>query len=374
MSPQEKVSKALGLYIHVPFCAKPCDYCAFYKKLPTKQNIAQYIDCLLKELDSIEDERAFDTIYFGGGTPGILAPREIERLADAIAKKLHKTPIEWTVELAPSTVNAKNLNAWKAAGVSRISMGVQSFQPETLKSLGRHQTVQQIFSAYHLLREHSWTNVGIDLIFSAPGQTLSSLEKDLQTTIDLQPEHISTYCLSYESGTNLTRSNGDLSDDNKDSDFYEFICQFLEENGYQQYEISNFSLHGKFPSIHNINTWKMQEWIGLGPSASSQYHDQRYTNVNNLEQWVHGIYNDCPVRYDIVNLSPDMLALDEILFGLRMNQGINLHENPLHRSLLPLIETFVDDDLALYDNGSLTLTPKGRLLCDAIESEIFNFF
>lgn len=374
MSPQEKVSKALGLYIHVPFCAKPCDYCAFYKKLPTKQNIAQYINCLLKELDSIEDERAFDTIYFGGGTPGILAPREIERLADAIAKKLYKIPIEWTVELAPSTVNAKNLNAWKAAGVSRISMGVQSFQPETLKSLGRHQTVQQIFSAYHLLREHSWTNVGIDLIFSAPGQTLFSLEKDLQTAIDLQPEHISTYCLSYESGTNLTRSNGDLSDDNKDSDFYEFICQFLEENGYQQYEISNFSLHGKFPSIHNINTWKMQEWIGLGPSASSQYHDQRYTNVNNLEQWVHGMYNDCPVRYDIVNLSPDMLALDEILFGLRMNQGINLCENPLHRSLLPLIGTFVDDDLALYDNGSLTLTLKGRLLCDAIESEIFNFF
>ncbi|MDR1590949.1 MAG: radical SAM family heme chaperone HemW [Puniceicoccales bacterium] len=371
MNRQEKVYIPLGLYVHVPFCAAKCDYCAFYKEPPSRQNLECYLHALLLEIQFIHDERAFDTIYFGGGTPGILSPKVIDQIATTLHSKIHKMPLEWTLEIAPSTVNMEKLQHWKAAGVNRISMGIQSFNGVMLRTLGRKQTLQQIFHAYELVRSTGFTNVGIDLIFSAPGQTNNQLLDDLSTAIALSPEHISTYCLSYEDGTVLKNRLGDGAEENRDHDFYEIVCEFLETHGYQQYEISNFCKNG-YASVHNRNTWLMHEWIGIGPSASSQYGELRYTNVASLDRWATGIENGIPERTDVVKLNKQMLAIDEIIFGLRMNDGVDLEKNPHHERLAEFFHDLYNEALLIREDSRVRLTQRGRLLCDAIAKEIFN--
>jgi oxygen-independent coproporphyrinogen-3 oxidase len=371
MNRQDKVYIPLGLYVHVPFCAAKCDYCAFYKEPPSRQNLERYLHALLREIQSIQDERAFHTIYFGGGTPGILPPQAIDQIAATLHVKMHKMPLEWTVEIAPNTVSTEKLRHWKAAGANRISMGVQSFDEATLRALGRKQTSKQILYAYDCIRSAGFTNVGIDLIFSAPGQTEKQLLDDLSLAVALCPEHISTYCLSYEDDTVLKNKLGDGAEENRDHDFYEIVCKFLETHGYGQYEISNFCKAG-YASLHNRNTWLMHEWIGVGPSASSQYRGLRYTNIASLDRWAMGIENGIPERTDVVKLNKKILAIDEIIFGLRMNAGVDLGKNPYHKRLAAFFQDLCDGALLIREDSRIRLTQRGRLLCDAIAKEIFN--
>ncbi|MDR2812525.1 MAG: radical SAM family heme chaperone HemW [Puniceicoccales bacterium] len=371
MNRQEKVYTPLGLYVHVPFCATKCDYCAFYKERPSRQNLERYICALLREIQSIGDERTFDTVYFGGGTPGILLPRAIDQIAEILHTRMHKIPLEWTVEIAPNTVSVEKLQHWKAIGVNRISMGIQSFNETTLRTLGRQQTPRQIFHAYELVRSLDFTNVGIDLIFSAPGQTSEQLLNDLSLAIALDPEHISTYCLTYEDDTILKNKLGDGAEENRDRDFYETVCEFLEIHGYGQYEISNFCKKG-YASLHNRNTWLMGEWIGVGPSASSQYRGLRYTNIASLDRWAREIENNAPERTDVIKLDKKILAIDEIIFGLRMNEGIDLGKNIFCQKISPFVDDLEAQGLLRRGEQRICLTGKGRLLCDAIAQEIFN--
>lgn len=371
MNAQEKFYNPLGLYVHVPFCAIPCDYCAFYKVRPTRELMDRYVSALLKEIDAIEDNRAFDTIYFGGGTPGILPPPMIDTITDAIHKKLKKDPIEWTIELAPNTVSAEKLRHWKQAGVNRISMGVQSFQEKTLKALGRRQIPVQIFRAYDEIRNAGFTNIGLDLIFSAPGQTIQQLQADLEQAMQLQPEHISTYCLTYEGKTPLTEQYGDGANEEQDSDFYEYICDNLSKQGYQQYEISNFAKPG-YESQHNLHTWQMAEWIGVGPAASSQYRGKRYTNIASLARWVEGIEKKQPQQTDTIFLNEKILAVDRLIFGLRMNTGVDLANHPYRETIVNYVKLPQVRDFFILQEDNLKLTDRGRLLCDALSRELFN--
>jgi oxygen-independent coproporphyrinogen-3 oxidase len=371
MDAQEQLYTPLGLYVHVPFCATPCDYCAFYRERPTPSALERYVHWLNLEIRCIGDERSFHSIYFGGGTPGILGPTPIASIAANIHGKLRRSPLEWTVELSPNTVNEGKLEAWKLAGVNRISMGVQSFSEYTLRTLGRRQNPRQIFRAYELIRKAGFQNVGLDLIFSAPGQTISQFIGDLSTAISLNPEHISTYCLGYEEDTPLKNREGDGSEENRDSDFYEVACAFLESHGYQQYEISNFCRTG-YASIHNINTWLMGDWIGIGPSASSQYGNERRSHIPSLERWGNGIESKNPEYVDRVAVDSKMLAIDKIIFGLRMNAGVDLKNNPHRENLSPFFQDLEDEGLLMREGSQIRLTAKGRLLCDAIAGEILN--
>ncbi|MDR0418305.1 MAG: radical SAM family heme chaperone HemW [Puniceicoccales bacterium] len=371
MNRQEKVYPSLGLYVHVPFCVAKCDYCAFYKETPSHQNLERYLCALLLEMKTIHDKRTFDTIYFGGGTPGILSPKAIDQIIEVLHTKMHKFPVEWTVEIAPHTISVEKLQHWKAAGVNRISMGIQSFSEATLRTLGRKQTPHQIFHAYELIRSAGFSNVAIDLIFSVPGQTSEQLLSDLSAAITLNPEHISTYCLSYENDTVLKNKFGEGSDESRDCDFYEIVCTFLETNGYKQYEISNFCKAG-YVSLHNRNTWLMHEWIGIGPSASSQYRGLRYTNIAALEYWANGIESNSPKRTDIIELDPKILAIDEIIFGLRMNEGIDMAKNPYDSQLSSFFRDLCDKTLLMREGSKVRLTHQGRLLCDAISKEVLN--
>jgi oxygen-independent coproporphyrinogen-3 oxidase len=371
MNLQEEVSKPLGLYVHVPFCALPCDYCAFYKERPNRHLIERYLHALGLELERIHDDRCFDTIYFGGGTPGILTSAHVDQIAEYIHNKLRKTPKEWTVELSPHTVSEERLASWRAMGVNRISLGVQSFNAHTLSILGRKQDPQQIFRAYALIRKLGFNNVGFDLIFSAPGQTLSQVIEDLSTAIGLNPEHISTYCLTYEQSTPLIKRHGNKAEEDRDCDFYAAVWDFLKRHQYVQYEISNFC-HQGYISLHNYNTWHMEDWIGIGPSASSQYRHQRYTNIASLVHWAEGMETQNLQYKDKITFNDSMLAADKIIFGLRMNEGVNLEGNLHKEKLGPFFQDLEKEGLLIHKGARIRLTVKGQLLCDAIAVNILS--
>jgi oxygen-independent coproporphyrinogen-3 oxidase len=329
------------------------------------------VEYLQRELQNIEDSRAFTTIYFGGGTPGVLTPEHIVTIGQAIEKKCHQLPVEWTFEMAPSTVKIDRLAALKEIGITRISLGIQSFNDHTLGLFGRRQSNQ--LGAYYRLRDQGFSNINMDLIFSPIHQTLRSWVDDLNQAICLAPEHLSTYCMTQENDPSIP------TDEDKEAEFYIETCDILRANGFQQYEISNFCRPGQ-ESLHNINTWKMGEWLGLGPSASSQYRFRRYTNIPSLQQWMAGLDSGIATLADDTKLCSRDLFIDSLLFGLRMNQGVDLlsltakfgdHSNA---SLEDLFRRLVDENYAQVNETTLALTDSGRLRCDAIELEILQCF
>lgn len=378
MQEKPKENLKFGLYVHVPFCANICDYCAFYHELPNKNSINEYLNTIAKEISDFQTSITANTIYWGGGTPGILSHEQILTLGGYLKNFIRPSLEEWTVELAPITVTKNKLLALKALGVNRISIGVQSFDEKILKILGRKQTNNIVFEAYDMIRDCGFENVGIDLMFSVPGQTICQWQNDLQAAIDLNPEHISTYNLTFEGDSKLVRKmlNGEIvaTDEEKSREFFIFTWDFLGKAGYKQYEISNFSRNG-FESKHNVNTWKMQEWIGFGPSASSQFKNRRFTNVSSTNMWRAGIESGVKNLVDVCDINDEILAVDSIIFGLRTCRGVNFKELKERFKIFDFsifsqfIEQLVCERLANFDGDNLYLTTDGLLVADAIASE-----
>jgi oxygen-independent coproporphyrinogen-3 oxidase len=259
-------------------------------------------------------------------------------------------------------------------------MGVQSLQDETLNALGRMHSSKQVLKAYDCLRAHGCQNVNLDLMFAIPGQTFESWKQDLEAVIALEPEHISTYCLTFEEDTALwVRLNKGQTHRRTLEDealFYEKTWDILKSAGFDQYEISNFGKPGH-ACQHNIDTWSMAEWIGYGPSAASQYRGQRLTNPHSIDHWLQGIDGGAPVFEETITLSPQLLAEDSLIFGLRMNQGVCLNtwrarfpEYAYNEKFIDLLSDFERKGLLTKDEGHLRLTKAGRLVADAV-GEVF---
>lgn len=384
MDRQEKLDENLnlGLYLHVPFCASTCDFCAFYQQKPKRQQLVNYLEGIRKEFQlNFPSKKNLQTVFWGGGTPGLLPANDIEYLGKLILNNTLQKPQEWTVEMAPSTVKPDKLKVMKDLGVTRISMGVQSFNPTLLKELGRLHSPSQVYKAYEMIRSAGFDNVNLDLIFAIPNQTLSDWEADLTEAFRLQSEHLSTYCLTFEEDTALflKLSKGQIKIDvEKEIEFYKRTWELMEKNGYQQYEIANFAQKG-YECIHNMNTWKMHEWLGLGPSAASQYKRKRFSNVPSLEKWLEGIEKNTPNIQEEVLLDDATLAVDSLIFGLRMNQGVMINSlqerfpGPHWQHLEKILEELIKENL-LYQkiNNNIALTPKGRILADRIGLEILS--
>ena len=237
----------LGLYVHVPFCATTCDYCAFYQTQPTAETVRGFLAGVAREADLVVWNRPADTVFWGGGTPGMLAPRALTELGEVVLRQGGGRPGEWSVEMAPASVTPQRLAALKDLGVTRISMGVQSFQPALLEALGRQHTRQQALRAYAWVRAAGFASVNFDLIFAIPGQTIEAWRADLDAAMEFQPDHISTYCLTFEEDTALfvKLSQGRVRlDVEKEAAFYTEAWERLEAAGYAQYEISNFARAG----------------------------------------------------------------------------------------------------------------------------------
>lgn len=290
-------------------------------------------------------------------------------------------PAEWTVEMAPATVKRDKIRALKDLGVTRLSMGVQSFQPDLLENLGRVHSLEQVHRSVELLKEENFHNFNLDLIFAIPGQSLSMWERDLSKAIESGPAHISTYCLTFEEDTalwvRLQKGQVKRHDIEDEARFHELAWEKLKVAGYDQYEVSNFARPGQ-ACQHNLNTWRMQEWIGYGPSASSQFGSRRWTEPHSLEEWLTGIQSGEPRYADEVELDSSMLAQDFLIFGLRMNDGVDLAEwrGRFGKAPLagwdPFMNRMIEESLATIDGSRLKLTSKGRLLADRIGEEILN--
>ncbi len=379
MNLQEKAAQGLclGVYLHVPFCLDTCDFCAFYQEKPTGGIISDYLDCLETESECYRDSVTADTFFWGGGTPSILNPREMQAAAKALTSVFGQ-PQEWTVEVAPMLVSEEKIRLLLDLGVNRFSMGVQSFDEALLKSLGRQHSAKHILRAYETMRHCGCDNINLDLIFSIPGQSVERLEKDLEQAVALNPEHLSTYCLTFEedSALYIKLCKGKvIRNQDQEIAHYEEVWHYLESHGFAHYEISNFCRQGK-ACQHNINTWSMGEWIGIGPAASSQYRQKRYTNIPDLKSWIKGIRENRPVRIDEQALDATVLFQDSLIFGLRMPQGVSLEWlqrrfpaaawNDLDR----LCQSLRENQLMEPDKHFLRLSPKGLMLADAVGVEI----
>ncbi|MFH2000075.1 MAG: radical SAM protein, partial [Planctomycetota bacterium] len=197
----QKQTVPLGLYCHVPFCPAPCDFCAFYRMRPSRADIVEYLAGIDLEVSSLELDRPVNTLYFGGGTPGMLSTRDLERLCDATHTLIKAPPLEWSVEMAPSTIHRTKMQMLKERGVTRVSMGVQSFDDPLLKKMGRPHVQRHVIDAYQAIRDAGFTNVNLDMIIGVPGQTEEMLLSDLGSAVALAPEHLSLYCLTCEQDT-----------------------------------------------------------------------------------------------------------------------------------------------------------------------------
>ena len=364
----------------MPFCGSTCDFCAFYQEKPRRGDLNRYLDAMDLEFSRLPMGREVGTIFWGGGTPGLLSAKDLERMGRSLLERLPNAPQEWTVEMAPSTVKADKLSVLRDLGVTRISMGVQSFDVKLLESLGRLHKPKQIYKAWDLIQDAAFSNTNLDLIFAIPNQSIQGWESDLREAAKLRPNHISTYCLTFEEDTALyvKLSEGKVSiDADRELYFYERGWELLSELGFEQYEVSNFSSNRSGQCQHNLNTWRMHEWIGCGPSAASQYGGFRYQRAANLDQWIEDLSTKDGKSSRIVQTKLDdrILFFDAVIFGLRMNKGIEWRQLqrrfPGAGSLLQLqklLQKFVNEGLVFQEGTLFRLSPKGRLLADGIGS------
>lgn len=367
----------LGLYGHVPFCSSTCDFCAFYQVQPKRDDIRHFMAGMKREIDLVPPGRRADNIFWGGGTPGLLPAEDLESLAAEFTRAAGGPVTEWTIELAPSSVRKDKLDALKRAGVTRVSMGVQSFDDLTLDALGRRHSPKQIYAAWDLVREAGFASANLDLIFAIPGQDEARWRRDLAEAARLAPDHISTYCLTYEedAALYLKLAKGEVNiDPAREAALYRATWSTLADLGYAQYEVSNFARPGH-ACRHNLNTWRMNEWLGYGPAAASQFGGRRFQNPADLALWLDGLTSGAPVRTEVVELTPRQLFADALLFGLRLNEGVDLRRCSERFGLPvpPRLDTYLaglaDEHLLLRDGDTIRLTDDGRLLADAIGAE-----
>jgi oxygen-independent coproporphyrinogen III oxidase len=368
-------------YLHIPFCASSCDFCAFYQEQPDRAEIEGFLASIEGEMSQFTPHAPIRTAFWGGGTPGLLPAADLLRLGKSMAKSLGK-PQEWSVELAPSSVRADKLAALREAGVTRVSMGVQSFDPATLEALGRRHSHRQVMDAWELVRAAGFASVNLDLIFAVPGQDEARWEADLREAMRLGSDHLSTYCLTFEEDTAMfvKLSKGKVRiDRDLETRLYRRTWELLAEGGYAQYEISNFAKPGH-ACRHNLATWEMRDWVGFGPSAASQHAGRRWSNVADLRKWREGVASGIPAVENVVELSPALLLSDALIFGLRMNRGVEPSAlaarlgAELPTGVKALAERLAEEGLAEWDGARLTLTEEGRLVADAVGLEVMGCF
>lgn len=360
------VSDARHLYIHIPFCLQICPYCSFYKDIAGPGKADPLVDAVIREAELFGGGMAPQTIFIGGGTPTALSLTQLERLFSGLRQHLDLSrAAEFTIEMNPATVTARKAGLLRECGVNRVSMGVQSWDPALLKTLGRVHDAEQVLQSFSILRDAGYDNLNLDLIYGIPGQTAAQWEDSILRTIALAPEHISAYCLTYEEDTEFFRrkARGDYREDAaSDAGFFEQAVAMLSGGGYDQYEISNYARSGR-ECRHNISYWEGADYLGLGPSAWSTIGEQRWQNFPDTAAYVRAIQAGVRPVATGETLTPAIRESERIAFGLRMNAGIDPARLAGRSELLDHLRTE-----GLLENHSLRirLTPRGRLLADEI--------
>jgi len=378
----ETPGKPAGLYIHIPFCLRKCPYCDFFS-ITDLTFLDEFIKALLGEMvPAGNSDFVFDTIYLGGGTPSLLEPAQTAKIISAAYKRFNiSTAAEITMEVNPGTATLARLKEYKEAGVNRINIGIQSFQDNNLNFLGRIHSAADAVSAIQTARDAGFDNVGLDLIYGLPEQGVESWTADLKKTVKFRPEHLSCYILTYEQGTPLDQARKynrfvPLAETTVGT-LFEITACFLAENGYKQYEISNFALDAKIAgtdrrSRHNQKYWSNIPYIGLGPSAHSYIEPARWWNTSNLEEYIKSIFENRSPILEKELLTREQQIMESIFLGLRMSEGIDI-EKFEQRFGLSFYDQFGKAVSYLEEKGYLAvgqarcaLTPKGLLLHDSV--------
>ncbi len=356
------------IYVHIPFCARICPYCAFYKDLLDRSQTSRFCEAILRELDQ---QRAMftlspETIYFGGGTPTALTTSQLEFLLGGFHERLDlSTVTEWTIEANPGSVSARKASLLHKLGVTRVSLGVQSWDNDLLKILGREHNSHQAEQSFRILRAAGFSNINVDLMFGLPGQTIEQWKFTLDKTIALQPDHVSAYCLTYEEDTEffMRHARGELRQDtDADATFFETAMSILEDAGYEQYEISNYACPGS-SSVHNRAYWLGKDYLGLGPSAFSTVGMQRWQNACDYRSYTDRVLSGQSPREFSENLTSKMKRSERIALSLRTREGVAA--SALKRFPEETSE-FISLGLLRKSNGNFMLTRKGKSLADSV--------
>lgn len=369
-----------GIYIHIPFCKQKCTYCDFHFSTTYAEYKDEMIASILAEIVARKDYlegKSIQTIYFGGGTPSLLNSIELASIIEII--KLHfqvKSNVEITLEANPDDVTIENLTIWKDNGVNRLSIGLQSFKKTDLKWMNRAHSADESLNSIILAQKNGFSNITVDLMYGLPGLTNEEWKSHIQTIIELKVPHISAYNLTVEKGTVLNnwveKKKIVPANEDQQSEQFSILIETIEQNGYYQYEISNFCQHN-FESKHNSNYWKGEWYMGVGPSAHSFNGESRQWNISNNQMYLRNLSTGGYFELEI--LSPENQFNELILTGLRTIYGVNIQL--LNKIISPSaiftekVNAFIAKKWMIKSGEVLTLTKEGRLLADFIASELF---
>ncbi len=366
----------LGIYVHIPFCSAICNYCNFNRGLfdgPLKE---RYVSGLLAEISAAGDRSAADTIYFGGGTPSLLEPAEVKNVIDACRQAFAVAPgAEITLEANPETVTPERLAGFRAAGINRLSYGVQSFRDEELQRLTRLHSAGRAAEAFSMARAAGFDNISLDLMMWLPQQTLPHWLESVDALIALGPEHASMYMLEIYPNAPLrdamARSSWSVAPDDDVAEMYLSGFDRMDSAGYVQYDISNVSRPGR-ESRHNLNYWTDGEWRGFGCGAHSTRGGVRWKNLSSTEEYISAAMAGGQLTSERRRLSPDEQVEDALFTGLRLASGIDLQAVKARYGVDVWarfgaeLQPFVDERLLIYDGRSLRLTRAGMLLAHEV--------
>ena len=370
-----------GIYIHIPFCKRRCIYCDFFSTTQSEKKSA-YVHALCQELDMRKDYlegEDIETIYLGGGTPSQLTQKELEEIFSSLYNIYKvKENAEITLEANPDDLTPEYIHMLRTLPINRISMGIQTFQEETLKLLHRRHTARQAIEAVKHCREAGFQNISIDLMYGLPGETLETWKEDLQQAIALHPEHISAYHLIYEEGTALWKLREQKQVEEADEDLsvtlFKTLIEELTHAGYEHYEISNFCLPG-LHSRHNSSYWTGKKYLGCGPSAHSFNGTSRQWNVASLDQYIQSIQQG-ELDYEIEELDIYTRYNDFVITTIRTHWGMSLshlrstYGENLYQYCLRMAKPHLEQGVLEIKEDTLKLTKEGIFISDGIMSDL----
>lgn len=371
----------IGIYVHIPFCKKKCDYCDFVSFPNKEEMIEKYVDCLIKEIADRSNDSIVKTIYIGGGTPSILNPHSIEEILFAIRTNFAVADeVETTIEINPGTCTKKKLEEYKKFGINRLSIGLQSSNDKILKDIGRIHTYKDFENTINLAKEAGFKNINADMIIGLPGQTIYDVEDTIDKLLKLDLTHISIYSLIVEEKTpiekRLLNKEITLPDEEMERYMYWFAKRKLEDNGFVHYEISNFAKPGYY-SKHNMDCWSQKEYLGFGIAAASYENKVRYVNKDNLESYIENIENGKGYKnVKVEERQSQRTQMSEyMILNLRKINGVDIkdfkkkfNESPLLLYEKKLVK-LLDEDLVDISPEYIRLTKKGLDLANIVWEE-----
>jgi oxygen-independent coproporphyrinogen-3 oxidase len=365
-----------AVYIHIPFCHRICPYCDFNKVVLKGKPVQKYLEALRKEMEktvTLHPPNKIKSIFVGGGTPTTLNPAEMKYFIESIQQYFQpqEAGIEFTMEANPEKVDSELLYVMKSGGVNRLSFGVQTFEPDLLKKLGRTHREDDVYTSLKLAREAGFENLSIDLMFGLPNQTVDMFERTLDIAFGLDIPHFSAYGLKVEEGTFFhtlyEKEKLPLPPEEDETHMYDLLMERMEKQGYTQYEISNFARPG-YQSTHNVTYWKNEEYYGLGAGAHGYVKGTRHVNAGPLNEYIERLEKDELPYVELHHVSKEE-AMEEMMFmGLRMSNGIseqdffNRYQVSLNDIFGQELATLLKKGLLSRDNGRYFLTKTGKFL------------